>query len=388
MKQWVNRLVVLSVALLLSGTIFIASQNPPPTEVRRPEPSPTATPQPTATPLRPTPQGIADFPSDSQGLLMATQPDGTLRLFSGSDRSWQLDLPEQITYAAWSPDGRHIAAATSDGNALVTHPERQDSLSLLAGRQKLSSATLSWKDPITVALAYEDENAPATVALWSYRSGELQPIGSGHDPAAVNNGPVAWVALDRRSLVLKRDDTAPEMLVSPQQLDSLFPSRQPDTTVEIAQLMSAPLVWSMSGTQLAFVVTTRNPNTVLEWSIAVVSLDSTLQHWVLPSDSAIYQLGWLMDSRLLFSDDHGINAIDLGADSFKRLLPQFPPARYFTISPLHNDMILSLPTGLYSAPISALDLPQAVMEPFGPAAQDYQPLERCCLTVPRRSLEP
>jgi hypothetical protein len=388
MKQWLNRLVALSVALLLSGTIFIASQNPPPTEVRRPDPSPTVTPQPTATPARPTPQGLADFPADSRGLIMATQPDGTLRLYAGGDRSWELDLPAQIVYATWSPDGRHIVAATADGGAFVTHPERQDSLALLTEQRRLASPTLSWKDPLTVALAYEDENAPATVALWSYRSGELQPIGSGRDPAAVNNGPVAWVALDRRSIVLKRDAAAPEILVSPQQLDALFPSRQPDTTVEIAQLMSPALVWSLSGSQLAFVVTTRGPNAVLDWSIAAVSLDGTLRHWVLSSDSAVYQLGWMTDAQLLFSDDHGINAIDLDAEAPKLLLPQAPPARYFAISPLHNHTILSLPDGLYRAPLSSLGMQQAVMDRLGPPAQDYQPIERCCLMPPRQDFEP
>ncbi|HEY0737826.1 MAG TPA: WD40 repeat domain-containing protein [Herpetosiphonaceae bacterium] len=387
MKQWLNGLVALCVALLLGGTIFIASQNPPPTEVRRPDPSPTVTPQPTATPAQPTPQNLTGFPSSQQGMIMATQPDGTLRLFAGGDRSWQLDLQAQIVYATWSPDGRHIVAATTDGAAFVTHPERQDSLSLLSGQQRLSSPMLSWKDPITVALAYEDERAPSTVALWSYRSGELTPIGSGRDPAAVNNGPVAWVALDRRSIVLKRDDAAPEILVSPQQLDDLFPSRQPDTTVEIMQLMSPSLVWSLSGSELAFVVTTRSPNAILDWSIAVVSLDGSLKHWLLPSDSAVYQLGWYMD-RLLFSDDHGINVIDRDADAPRLLLPQSPPARYFAISPLHNSMLQSLPDGLYTTPISNLELPQASMERFGPSAQDYQPIERCCLTVPRQEFEP
>lgn len=388
MKQWLNGLVALIVALLLGGTIFIASQNPPPAEVRRPDPSPTVTPQPTATPSRPTPQGLANFPSDRQGMIMATQPDGTLRLFGGGDGSWQLDLQTQIAYATWSPDGRHIVAATTDGGAFVTHPERQDSLSLLTGQQRLVSPTLSWKDPITVALAYEDENAPATVALWSYRSDELTPIGSGSDPAAVNNGPVAWVALDRRSIVLRRDDAAPEILVGPQQLDALFPSRQPDTTVEIARLMSPSLVWSINGSRLAFVVVTRGPNAVLDWSIAVASLDGTLQHWVLSSDSAVYQLGWFMDTRLLFSDDHGINAIDLDADAPRLLLPQSPPARYFAISPAHNSMILSLPDGLYRAPLSSLDLPQVVMQPIVPSALDYQPIERCCLAPPQPEFEP
>lgn len=388
MKQWLNGLVALMVALLLGGTIFIASQNPPPPEARRPDPSPTATPEPTATPARPTPQGLADFPADRRGLVMATQPDGTLRLVAGGDRSWQLDLPDQIVYATWSPDGRHIVAATADGGALVTHPERQDSLALLMGQRRLVSPTLSWKDPITVALAYEDETAPATVALWSYRSGELQPIGSGRDPAAVHNGPVAWVALDRRSIVLKRDDAAPEILVGPQQLDALFPSRQPDTTVEIAQLMSPALVWSMSGSQLAFVIITRNPNMILDWSIAVVSPDGTLKHWVLPSDSAVYQLGWMSDARLLFSDDHGINAIDLDAEAPRLLLLQSPPAHYFAISPLHNHMILSLPDGVYSAPLSGLEMQQAVMDRLGPPAQDYQPIERCCLLPPRQDFEP
>ncbi|HEY0605814.1 MAG TPA: hypothetical protein VGD58_23015 [Herpetosiphonaceae bacterium] len=388
MKQWLNGLVALCVALLLGGTIFIASQNPPPTEVRRPNPSPTDPPQPTSTPPLLTPQGIAGFPSGRQGMIMATQPDGTLRLFAGGDRSWQLDLQAQIAYATWSPDGRHIVAATADGAAFVTHPERQDSLSLLSGQQRLTSPMLSWKDPITVALAYKEENASSTVALWSYRSGELTPIGSGSDPAAVNNGPVAWVALDRRSIVLKYDDAAPEILVSPQQLDDLFPSRQPDTTVEIAQLMSPSLVWSMSGAQLAFVVITRGPNAVLDWSIVVANRDGMMQHWVLPSDSGVYQLGWFMDTRLLFSDDHGINAVDLGSELPRLLLPQSPPARYFAISPVHNNMILSLPDGLYMTPISSLELPQASMERFGPSAQDYQPIERCCLTAPRQEFEP
>lgn len=293
-----------------------------------------------------------------------------------------LNQPQQVTYATWAPDGRHIAAATSDGNALVTHPERQDSLALLPEGRWLATSTLSWKDPLTIALAYGDETAPATVALWSYRDGELTPIGSGRDPAAVNNGPVAWIALDQRSIVLKRDDAAPEMLVTPQQLDSLFPARQPETTVEIGQLMSAPLVWSANGTQLAFVVITRNPNTVIDWSIAVVSRDGTLQHWVLPSDSAVYQLGWYGD-RLLFSDDHGINAIDLDAEQPRLMLPQTPPARYFSINPFRNDMVLSLSTGLARVPTTSLELPQTPMRSFGPAAQDYQPLERCCITLPR-----
>ena len=383
MKQWLNGLVALWVALLLGGTILIGSQNPPPPEVRRPDPSPTATPQPTAVPPRSTPQGIADFPENRQGMLMATQPDGRLRIFSSNgDRSWLLNHPEQVAYATWAPDGRHIAVATSDGTALVTHPERQDSLALLTEGRRLATSTLSWKDPLTVALAYADEIAPATVVLWSYRDGALTPIGSGSDPAAVNNGPVAWIALDRRSIVLKRDDAAPEILVSPQQLDRLFPSRQPDTIVEIGQLMSAPLVWSPNGTQLAFVVTTRNPNTLIDWSIAVVSLDGTPQHWVLPSDSAVYQLGWYGD-RLLFSDDHGINAIDLGAEQPRLMLPQSPPARYFSINPFRNDMVLSLDTGLARVPTTSLELPQTPMRSFGPSVQDYQPLERCCVTLPR-----
>ena len=384
MKQWLNGLVALCVALLLGGTILIAAQNPPSPEVRRPDPAPTLTPQPTATALLPTPQVIADFPESRQGMLMATQPDGTLRIFaSAGDRSWVLNHPQQIAYATWAPDGRHIAVATSDRTALVTHPERQDSLALLTEERRLATSTLSWKDPVTIALAYEDEHAPATVALWSYRDGALTSIGSGRDPAAVYNGPVAWIALDRRSIVLKYDDTAPEVLVSPQQLDAMFPSRQPDTTVEVAQLMSAPLVWSTNGTQLAFVAVTRSPNAVLSWAIVVASLDgSPPQHWVLPSDSAVYQLGWHLD-RLLFSDDHGINAIDPGADAPKLMLPQAPPARYFAINPLANGMFLSLPNGLARVPTTSLELPQTPLRSFGPAAQDYQPLERCCLMLPR-----
>lgn len=387
MNQWLNRLVALIVALLLGTTVFIALQNPPPpSEVRRPEPSPTVSPLPTATPMPPTPQGIADLPLDRAGMILASQPDGTLRLIPGNgDRSWPLALPHQLTAAAWSPDGRHIVAATEDGNVVMTHPERQDSLMLLSGQQRLAGPVLSWKDSLTVALAYQDERAPATIALWSYRSRSLEAIGSGRAPAATSSA-VAWIALDGRSIVLKRDGQESEILVSSQQLDNLFPSRQADTSVEIAQSLGTPLVWSASGNRLAFVAITRNPNTILEWSIAVVDLDGALRHWVLPSDSAVYQLGWFMEEQLLFTEDRGLSAINPVTGSLNRLLPQVP-VNYFATSSVRNDMILSLPTGLHRVPITDLESAQPQLRPFGPPAQGHQRIDWCCLSAPRPELE-
>jgi hypothetical protein len=388
MNQWLNRLVTLIVVLLLATTLFIAAQNPAPGEIRRPTPSPTVTPQPTATPTTRPARAISDLPLDRQGMLLATQPDGTLRLISqNGERSWTLDLPQRLAYAAWSPDGLHIVGATIDGNALITHPERQDS-HLLLERQRLTSGTPGWRDPLTVALSYVDESAPGTVALWSYRNRSLEPIGSGQAPAAAFNGPIAWIALDNRSIVFRPDNTETRMLVSAQQLDRVFPSRQPDAVVEVAHSHNLGLVWSPPGSRLAFAASSHREGVIVERAIVVATPGDELRHWTLPAASPIYQLSWLSDSRLLFTDDQGLAAIDVEAGSITRLLPEYPAVRYFAISLARNTMILSLPDGLFSLPISNLELPQEQLQPFGLPISGYQRLDWCCITVPRSDMEP
>jgi hypothetical protein len=390
MKQLLNLLVALLGALILGATVVIGLQNPPPTEVRRPMPTATATTIPPATPvLFATATQITDLPRDRRGMILATQPDGTLRLIAGKGtQTWTIDLNRPLTNAAWAPDGRHIVAATGNGDAVVTHPERQDARSLLESSQRLASDTLSWTDPLTVALTIESDDSPATVALWSYLRRELELLGPGRAPAVARTGAVAWVAPNGDSIMVKRDQAPPELLISAHQLDNLSVDRQTAARQQISQSDGATPVWSLDGTRLAFTAITPREGTSFDWAVAVVTPDGPLQQWPLASDTRVYQLGWLFDGRLLFTSDQGLNLIDPASGSITRLLPQYPDIRYFALHPDGANLIVSTPSGLYKLSTIRLEWPQVEVQPFGPRASGYQRLDWCCRTLPRRAVEP
>jgi dipeptidyl aminopeptidase/acylaminoacyl peptidase len=393
MKQWLNAIAALVGALILGGTVLIGLQNPPPTEVRRPEPSPTTTIVPDTTPIvfaTPTPSGRLDVPDDRRGMILAIQRNGTLRLIAPDGvQTWTLDLKQPITNAAWAPDGRHIVGATGDGSVVMTHPERQDAFALLPEQRRLASNTLSWKDRTTVALAFEGIAGTATVALWSYRNREMELLGTGRAPAVAGNGSVAWVTLDSRSIMRKRDAAAPDVLITPEQLDTIFAASRADARSEIAQSHASALAWSPDGTDLAFTAITHREGITFDWAIAVVTADGTLQHWMLRPDTAVYQLGWLPGSQMLvFSDDHGLGLIDLTTGLLQRLLPQHPDARYFASDSTGAYLIVSTRSGLYRVPTSAITWPQVEVQPFGPPTSSYHRLDVCCSDTPGSVAEP
>jgi hypothetical protein len=389
MKQSLNLLVALLGALILGGTVVIGLQNPPPTEVRRPVPTATTPPATSVPVATATPFELADLPRDRRGLILATQPDGTLQVIAGNGaQSWTVDLNRSLTSAAWAPDGRHIVAATSTGEAVVTHPERQDARSVLGASQRLASDTLVWADPLTVALVLQSDGSPASVALWSYRSRDLELLGPGRAPAVARTGAVAWVALDGRSIMLKRGADAPELLISSRQLDDLSTNRQIPARHTISQSPDAAPAWSLDGTRLAFTATTPREDATSAWTVAVTTLDGQIHQWPLASDAGVYQLGWMPDGRLLFTTDQGLNLIDPAAEVITRLLPQHPNIRYFALHPDGANLIISTPGGLYKLSTIRLEWPQVEVQPFGPRTTGYQRLDWCCQTMPRVRAEP
>jgi hypothetical protein len=392
MKQLLNLLVALLGALILGGTVLIGLQNPPPTEVRRPMPTATATTTPPSTSVpvaTATPFELADLPRDRRGMILATQPNGTLLLIAANGaQSWTVDLNRSLTSAAWAPDGGHIVAATSTGDAVVTHPERQDARSLLGSSQRLAGDTLSWTDPLTVALALESDESPATVALWSYLRRDLELLGPGRAAAVAQTGAVAWITPDGRSIMVKRGAAAPTVLINSRQLGDLAANRQTPARHEISQSSGAALAWSIDGTRLAFTTTTPHAGGASNRAVVVVTLDGQIQQWPLAADTGVYQLGWMPDGRLLFTGDQGLSMIDPESGSIARLLPQQRTIRYFALHPDGANLIISTPNGLYKLSTMRLEWPQVEMQPFGPRTSGYQRLDWCCRMMPRLRAEP
>jgi WD40 repeat protein len=392
MKQRLNLLVALLGALLLGATIVIGLQNPPPTEVRRPVPTPTAPNILPATPvpfITSTPSGMMDLPRDRRGMLLVTGSNGTLHLISGNGaQSWIVDLKQPLASAAWSPDGRHIVVATSSGNALVTHPERQDRQALLAPSQRLASDTLIWTNPLTVALTVEHDHMQPNVALWSYRNRQLELLGPGSAPAVARSGAVAWITPNGRAIMVKREAAAPELLVTLPDLDSRLADRQPSARDKMHQSHSAALAWSVDETRLAFTVSTPREGASFDSTIAVTTLDGQIQQWSLAPDTSVYQLGWLVDGRLLFTSDEGLSLIDPASRLITRLLPQYPDIRSFALHPDGSRVIVSMPAGLYQLSTVGLEWPRIEARPFGPRGAGYERLDWCCTMNPRPGTEP
>lgn len=383
MKQWLNAGVALIGGLMLAVVLVIGLQNPVPpadppasaTPIALPPPTPTVLTDPTAPPL-------ADIPADRSGMVLGLATSGGIRLLSADGtRAWLLQPQQRFIGATWAPNGRYIAAVTSDRQPVIVQPDQRDAMPLLAPGDNLDGSIMTWTGSLTVAMSLEQRAHPSTLAVWSYRNRDFAMLGEGRAPAAAaREALLAWAAADGRSVLIKRGDAAPDVLLDEQALGHTADQADRSRNSGIfGQPGSPAMQWSPDGGSLTVATPPLPEDGRRGWSVTIVTADGSVkQSWMLDRTERLYQLGWINSRELLFTDDNGFGAIDRQTGTVKRLLKQAADARYFAVSASGDQLIVSTASGLRRVPVSALAQPDAALEPFGPMIAAYQQLDMCC----------
>lgn len=257
-------------------------------------------------------------PDPQEGLLLAieaatTDPEtddvqtalrDTLR--SSHVTAISIKQSDELTGAAFNPDGRCIAAASRDGTALVWNDLTHTAALTLTGHTQSVSSIVFSPDGKTILTGSEDN----TARIWDATTGKTLHILSGHAKAIYS---AAFSPDGRRVVTASGDGTARVWNAATGYSEKIFP-------VSMTSVFSA--TFSPDG---AYIVTASRDKTVRIWNVQSGKLESSYPH-----DDWVYSAVFSPDGRQIAtaSADYGVRIWDVGAVEPSQLLRGHAKAVY------------------------------------------------------------